>query len=55
MLDQLWGKLGSGNAIVTLARSRKLDARSVERALSRGGLTGVGALLEVGSDGAGPR
>jgi transposase len=33
VLDQLWGKLGIGKAIIKVARGRKLDARSVERAL----------------------
>jgi transposase len=33
VLDQLWGRLGIGKAIVKVARGRKLDAKEVERAL----------------------
>jgi DNA-binding SARP family transcriptional activator/transposase len=33
VLDELWGQFGIGKAVVKVARGRKLDARSVERAL----------------------
>jgi hypothetical protein len=33
VLDQLWGRLGIGKAIIKVARGRKLDAKAVERAL----------------------
>jgi hypothetical protein len=58
VLDQLWGQPGIGKAFIKLARGRRPSAgRASGEAgvVLVGGPTGVGAVLEVGSDPVGLR